>query len=127
MHSLAEISVPLAYARPGLHDFILVLDHLKAGYNVPKIFRSAEAFGATEIHLINIGPFDPTPAKGTFKSVPVRFYDEFDSSYQFLNDSGYRLFILDSAGEIALSEAEIPRKSAFIFGHEERGISFKLM
>ena len=111
-------------AQPGLHDFVIVLDHLKAGYNVPKIFRSAEAFGATEIHLINIGPFDPAPAKGAFKSVPVRFYDEFDSSYQFLNGRGYNLFILDSVGEIALSEVEIPKKSAFIFGHEERGISF---
>lgn len=112
-------------ARPGIHDFIIVLDHLKAGYNVPKIFRSAEAFGATEIHLIDIGPFDPAPAKGAFKSVPAKFYDDFDSSYRFLQELGYNFFILDIAGATALSEVDIPRKSAFIFGHEERGISFE--
>ncbi|MEW8013730.1 MAG: hypothetical protein AB2807_02755 [Candidatus Sedimenticola endophacoides] len=43
---------------------MIVLDHLKAGYNVPKIFRSADAFGAAAVHLINIGPFDPPPPRG---------------------------------------------------------------
>ena len=28
-------------ARPGPHDFVIVLGQLKAGYNVPKILRSA--------------------------------------------------------------------------------------
>ncbi|MDH4007534.1 MAG: hypothetical protein OEU35_05690, partial [Desulfuromonadales bacterium] len=51
-------------ARPGAHQFVLVLDQLKAGFNVGKIFRSAEAFGAGAVHLVNIGPFDPAPAKG---------------------------------------------------------------
>jgi len=26
-------------ATPGMPDFILALDHLKAGFNIPKIFR----------------------------------------------------------------------------------------
>ncbi len=28
-------------AQPGVHDFIVVLDGLKAGFNIPKILRSA--------------------------------------------------------------------------------------
>jgi tRNA G18 (ribose-2'-O)-methylase SpoU len=55
-------------AKSGIHDFIIVLDHMKAGFNVAKIFRSAEAFGAREVHLIDIGPFDPAPGKGSFNS-----------------------------------------------------------
>ena len=31
-------------ARSGLHDLILILDHLKAGFNIAKIFRTAEIF-----------------------------------------------------------------------------------
>ena len=62
-------------ARPGIHPFVVVLDGLKPGYNIGKIFRSAEAFGAAAIHLVGIGPFDPAPAKGSFRKVPARFLD----------------------------------------------------
>ncbi len=113
-------------AKPGCHDFILVLDNLKAGYNVPKIFRSAQAFGAREIHLINIGPFDPAPGKGAFKQVPARFHETFDECYQALNKDDYKIFTLEPEGGRDLCESPLPEKSIFIFGHEEQGISFDL-
>ncbi len=112
------------FAEPGVHSFVIVLDHLKAGFNVPKIFRSAEAFGAHEIHLIDIGPFDPAPAKGAFKNVPVRFHEEFDSCYHSLLEQGYTLFALEPVCEHSLGSAVLPEKSVFIFGHEEMGVSF---
>lgn len=112
-------------AETGVHQFVVVLDHLKAGFNVPKIFRSAEAFGAHEIHLIGIGPFDPAPAKGSFKNVPARYHEDFDHCYQTLSERGYTLFTLEPACGEPLASAELPLKSAFIFGHEERGISFE--
>jgi len=111
-------------ATPGQHRFAIVLDHLKAGFNVPKIFRSAEAFGAAEIHLINIGPFDPAPAKGAFKSVPARFHEDIRSSYQELTEQGYTLYTLEADRGESLTEVNFPERCAFIFGHEERGLSF---
>jgi tRNA G18 (ribose-2'-O)-methylase SpoU len=111
-------------ADPGVHQFIVVLDHLKAGFNVPKIFRSAEIFGAHEVHLINIGPFDPAAAKGGFKNVPTRFFQSFDDCYRNLTERGYTLFTLEAADGESLMEANLPKKSAFVFGHEEMGISF---
>lgn len=111
-------------AEPGIRDFVVVLDHLKAGFNVPKIFRSAEAFGAREVHLIGIGPFDPAPAKGAFKNVPARFHDDFDSCYHSLLEQGYRLFALEPDCTNVLQDTPLPQKAAFILGHEEVGISF---
>jgi len=111
-------------ATPGPHPFVLVLDHLKAGFNVPKIFRSAEAFGAREVHLIDIGMFDPAPGKGSFKKVPARFYDQFEQSYDDLKARGYHLFILEAGSGESLFRAQLPEKCAFVLGHEERGISF---
>lgn len=111
-------------ATPGIHDFIIVLDHLKAGFNVPKIFRSAEAFGAQELHLINIGPFDPSPAKGAFKNVPSRFFDSFGECYSELKQRGYTMLTLEAEKGVKLAKATLPEKSAFIFGHEEMGLSF---
>lgn len=112
------------FAEPGVHPFVIVLDHLKAGFNVAKIFRSAEAFGAREVHLIGIGPFDPAPAKGAFKKVPARFHEDFTSCYRVLLDQGYTLFALEPDCEHSLNTSALPEKSAFIFGHEEMGVSF---
>ena len=112
-------------AKPGERSFVVVLDHLKAGFNVPKIFRSAQAFGAREVHLIDIGPFDPAPAKGAFKAVPARFFDDFSESYRSLRESGYKLFTLEPIGGTPLCECDLPENSAFVLGHEEMGLSFQ--
>jgi len=111
-------------ASPGVHDFILVLDHLKAGFNIPKIFRSAEVFGAREVHLIDIAPFDPAPAKGAFRKVPARFHASFGDCHDSLRKQGITLFTLDANCETSLQQTTFPQKSAFIFGNEGLGISF---
>lgn len=111
-------------ARPGVHEFIIILDHLKGGFNVPKIFRSAQAFGASAVHLVNVPPFDPAPAKGAFKYVPARFHENFGQCYSELSEQGYTFFILEPDGGTALDASQLPAKSAFVFGNEELGISF---
>ena len=111
-------------AEPGAHKFILVLDHLQAGFNPPKIFRSAEAFGAHEIHLVNVAPFDPAPAKGAFRKVPAKFHENIADCFLELKQRGYQLFTLEADKGRLLYESQLPEKSAFILGNEEAGISF---
>ncbi len=111
-------------ATPGAHPFVIVLDGLKAGYNVGKIFRSAQAFGARAVHLVGIGPFDPAPAKGALRKVPAFFHDEIGTCFARLLDEGYTIFLLDPAGEELLPQANLPERSAFVFGHEEFGLRF---
>lgn len=111
-------------AKPGVHDCIIVLDHLKPSYNIGKIFRSAEAFGASAVHLIGIDYFDPAPGMGAFKWVPAVFHRDFFSCYTQLVTSGYTPFILEPGKGNPIMADQLPRKSAFIFGHEEFGISF---
>ena len=112
-------------ASPGIHDCILVLDQLKPSFNVGKIFRSAESFGCREIHLINIEFFDPSPAMGAFKWVPARFHKRFMTCYATLVEQGYTPFILEPGRGEPIMDMDLPRKSAFVFGHEEFGISFE--
>lgn len=112
-------------AKSGVHEFIVVLDHMKAGFNVAKIFRSAEAFGAHEVHLVNIGPFDPAPGKGAFKKVPARFFDSFDQSYRELSKRGYQIVKLEGGCKRLLTNFSMDSKIAFVLGHEEWGHSFK--
>jgi tRNA G18 (ribose-2'-O)-methylase SpoU len=111
-------------AKPGMSDFILVLDQLKAGFNIPNIFRSAEAFGAREIHLINVAAFDPTPAKGAFHKVPTYYHDSFQACHDLLREQGYTLFTLEASCSITLNQTSLTAQSAFILGNEGLGISF---
>jgi len=113
-------------AGPGQHDFVLVLDQLKPGFNVGKTFRSAEAFGAAAVHLVNIGPFDPAPAKGSFRKVPASFHETFADCHALLAEQGYSFFLLSPEDAVSLCTTRLPRKSAFILGHEEFGCSFDL-
>ena len=112
-------------AKPGPHAFVLVLDQLKPGYNVGKIFRSAEAFGASAVHLVNVAPFDPSPAKGSFRKVPAVFHESFADCHADLFAKGYVFFMLDPDRATSLCAAELPDKSAFVLGHEEFGFSFE--
>ena len=111
-------------AEPGIHQIIIVLDHLKPEFNIGKIFRSADAFGVREVHVIGTQYFDPSPAKGSFKYVPARFHNDFESCYTELRRQHYALYMLAPADGENLSIVKLPLKSAFIFGNEEFGISF---
>jgi tRNA G18 (ribose-2'-O)-methylase SpoU len=113
-----------ALAKPGPHTFTLVLDHLKASFNIPKIFRSAEAFGAAGVHLVGIQPFDPGPAKGSIRKVPAHFHDEVNTAFDQLRQQDYTLIALDPAAEDVLGDTALPERTAFLLGHEEFGFSF---
>jgi tRNA G18 (ribose-2'-O)-methylase SpoU len=112
-------------AQPGRHSFVLILDGLKAGFNVAKILRTAEVFGAQAVHLVNVGPFDPAPAKGALRKVPVQLFDDFADSYRILQAAGFAFFLLQPDTGRTLTTALLPQKSAFILGHEEFGPSFE--
>lgn len=112
------------FAKPGVHDFVIVLDNLKATFNIGKIFRSGDAFGVREIHIIGTDYFETSSAKGSFKWVPAVFHATFAECYRSLHDQGYAMHILDPEADACLQHIDFVEKSAFIFGHEEHGISF---
>jgi len=112
------------FAKPGVHEFVIVLDNLKPSFNIGKIFRSAEAFGADSLCLIGTKFFDANAAKGAFKRVPTLFHQDFEECYTHLCDKGCTIYVLDPEAEKSLHSVSLPVKSAFLFGHEEFGFSF---
>jgi tRNA G18 (ribose-2'-O)-methylase SpoU len=110
-------------AAHGPNPVALVLDRLKPDFNVPKIFRSAEAFGAHSLHLIDIGPFDPAPAKGGFKHVPARWWPRFAPCREALEADGFCLVALTPEAPELLHEIVLPERVAFVLGHELGGLS----
>lgn len=112
-------------ATPGAHDLIMVLDSLKPDFNIGKIFRTSDAFGVREIHLINTPFFSTEPSMGSFRHVPAKFFSEFKESYEFLKNEGYQIFVFEPGDHPLLTKFELPKKCALVFGHEQFGISFK--
>ena len=111
-------------AVPGIHDIAIVLDNLKRSFNVGKIFRSSDAFGVSGVHLIGTDFLDPAPAKGSFKYVPATFYQDFSDCHEILTELEYKIFVLEPGSEILIGDKVLPKRSAFVFGHEEFGFSF---
>jgi tRNA G18 (ribose-2'-O)-methylase SpoU len=114
------------YQPEGPFPFVLVLDQLKASFNVGKLFRTANALGCRELHLVNVETFDPNPAKGTLKQTRSRSFKTFQESHDALIEEGYTLYAMDPTAELTLGLFELPEKTAFVLGHEEYGLSFKL-
>jgi tRNA G18 (ribose-2'-O)-methylase SpoU len=116
----------LVSAHPGVHDCVLVLDGLKPDFNIAKIFRSADNFGAKAVHLINVPYFDPGPAKGSMRWVPFVEHNDFSSCHSRLSAQGYECFALDPQADETITSCSLPRRAAFVLGHEEFGFSFPL-
>ena len=114
----------LVSAIPGLHEFVLVLDGLKPDFNIGKIFRTADAFGAREIHLVGVQAFNPEPAKGSVRWVQFVHHSDFSSCYQLLSEKEYTFTVLEPGCSELLGSCSLAKKSAFVMGHEEFGISF---
>jgi tRNA G18 (ribose-2'-O)-methylase SpoU len=93
-------------AKPGLHEFIVVLDHLKPDFNVGKIFRTADALGACEVHLVGIPFFHPGTAKGSFRHVPAKFFETFADSYNNLRERGYNMYVFEPRGGVPMYEVK---------------------
>lgn len=111
-------------AKPGVHEFVVVLDHLKPDFNVGKIFRTADALGATEVQLVGIPFFHPGTAKGSFRHVPAKFFETFADCYKNLRERGYDLYTFEPRGGVPMYDVKFSAKSAFIMGHEQFGLSF---
>jgi tRNA G18 (ribose-2'-O)-methylase SpoU len=112
-------------AQPGPFPYVLVLDHLKVDFNIGKIIRSAEAFGAHSVDVVGTSFFDPLPAKGCMKRVPWHMLKTFHESYEKWDAEGYTFYAFDVDATESIHQVSFPDKSAFILGHEGFGFTFK--
>lgn len=114
-----------ALAKPGPFPFVMILDHLKVDFNIGKIIRSADAFGAQAVDVVGTSFFDPHPAKGCMKRVPWTMVKTFHESYQRWSQEGYTFYAFDSEAPESIHHVNFPDRSAFILGHEGFGFTFK--
>ena len=112
-------------AKPGPFSYVMILDHLKVDFNIAKIIRSAEAFGAQAVEVVGTPFFDPMPAKGCMKRVPWEMRKTFYEVYQLYKDQGFTFYAFNAEAPVGIHQESFPDRSAFILGHEGFGFSFK--
>src|SRR5690606_27719774 len=111
-------------AEPGPYPLILVLDGLKASFNVGKIIRSANALGVREVFLVNVGAWDPSLARGALKETRTRAFSKIEEALEVLRADGYAIYALHPRAEAMFGTTAFPERTAFVVGHEEFGFTF---
>ena len=105
-----------------------MLDHPRPLGNAAAVVRSADAFGARAVYLVGIDHFEPHPAMGTLRNVPLRFFATFADAHRELVAEGYTFFALEPARSFRaptfLHGTIFPERTALVAGNEVDGISF---
>jgi 23S rRNA (guanosine2251-2'-O)-methyltransferase len=113
---------------------VLVVDNLRSAFNVGSIFRTAECFGVSELHLCG---YTSRPdqeklkkaAMGTAEWVAWSWHARSLDCVAMLKANGYKIFAFETVDSAQpLDKVRFERnKTAFIFGNERFGIEAPLL
>lgn len=110
---------------------VIVLENVRSMLNTGSVFRSADAFGATEIILCGITGTPPhreiqKTALGATETVSWRYMKDPSSVIEYLDSLGFTLFAVEQVpGSTLLTDTifEREKKYAFVLGNEVTGVS----
>lgn len=112
---------------------VAVLDHLRSGFNVGSIFRVADGFGLTHLHLVGYTakPEEAGVAKtalGADATVPWTSWKSMDECLAHLRAEGYATVALEtSTSAVSIYEFRFPEKTALLLGNERFGLNYAVV
>lgn len=107
-----------------------ILDHLRSGFNVGSIFRVADGFGLSHLHLVGYtsSPDHPGVAKaalGAESTVPWTRWKSMEECLAHLRAEGYALVALEtSPTAVSIFDFKFPERTALVLGNERFGINY---
>lgn len=126
----------LSRAAPEKLKSVIVLVHnIRSMHNVGAIFRSADAFGISEVMLSGYTPTPPRPeinktAIGAEEFVSWKYVEEGAEAVQNLKENGYYLVGLEQTTHstpLPDFEAQAHKKMCIVVGSEVSGIDDELL
>jgi 23S rRNA (guanosine2251-2'-O)-methyltransferase len=113
----------------------IVLDDVRSAYNVGSVFRTADAFRISMIHLCGISARPPhkdihKTALGADESVDWKYFPDVRDSFTELKEQGYAIYAFEQTDNSILLQDFKPepgKKLALIFGHEVFGVKEELL
>lgn len=125
-----------ARARASLPEkvpLVAVLDHLRSGFNVGSVFRVADGFGLSHLHLVGYTatPADAGVAKtalGAESTVTWTVWKTIDECLAHLKAEGYTIVALETSTTAAsIYDFKYPKKTALVLGNERFGLNYAVV
>ncbi|MFP4502950.1 MAG: RNA methyltransferase [Candidatus Hydrogenedentota bacterium] len=111
----------------------VVLDNIRSAYNVGSMFRTADAAGATHVHLCGMSAHPPhkkieKTALGAQDYVPWTYHERVTDCVDGLKAQGIAVVALEVAeSAMPMGEYPWPQPVAVVFGNEVTGISARTL
>jgi tRNA (guanosine-2'-O-)-methyltransferase len=109
-----------------LAGLTIVLENLHDPHNGAAALRSIEAFGLCELHVVEAAlpfRFSSKVTQGCEKWVAIRRHPSFAGCATLLHERGFSLMAAVPGADRDLSQLDVARPLALVFGNEHAGLS----
>lgn len=107
-------------------EMVSIFCNFQGDYNKACGIRSNNAFLGKEVYIVGRRKYDHRGTVGTYHYETVYYADTLKEVTDKLRQEGYTVFAVDNIEKynpVNLFEIEFPKKSAFVFGEENSGLS----
>lgn len=110
----------------GRSELVNVCMNLSSDFNKSSVIRSSNAFLCRETIMVGKRRYDRRGTVGTHHFEIVKHADTLEEVVEYLHADGYKIWAVDNVPEHnpqAVYDVDLPIKSAFVYGEEQRGLS----
>jgi tRNA G18 (ribose-2'-O)-methylase SpoU len=106
------------------HPFHVAIENWQHDMNIGSIVRSANAFGAAEVHIVGRRRWNRRGAMVTDRYQHVRHHEDVASFAAWARENDLPIVAVDNVpGSVPVDRADLPERAALMFGQEGPGLS----
>lgn len=106
------------------HPFHVAIENWQHDMNIGSIVRSANAFGAAEVHIIGKRRWNRRGAMVTDRYQHVRHHEDVETFVAWADAAGLPVLAIDNVdGSVPVDRADLPERCVLLFGQEGPGLS----
>jgi tRNA G18 (ribose-2'-O)-methylase SpoU len=106
------------------HPFGVAIENFSHDMNIGSVVRTANAFAASEVHIVGRRRWNRRGAMVTDRYQHIRHHPDVEALAQWTREHGCALIGVDNLpGSVPLETYELPRRCVLLFGQEGPGLS----